>query len=70
MTQREHLLWLFRVNGGKLTLRAILETTLAAEYRARITEMRRDGYRIDFKRGATPSENTYTLVPQQIEIAV
>lgn len=61
MTQRERLLSLFAENGNRLTLGQIMGTTLAAEYRARLSEMRRDGYRIECVKGKHPSENTYHL---------
>jgi hypothetical protein len=64
MTQHQQLLELFRLNGGRLHLKTILETTLAAEYRARMTDLRHEGYRIEFTRGATPGENLYTLLPR------
>lgn len=62
MSQKQDLLEMFRAFEGRITLGMIMRTTLAAEYRARITELRHEGYRVDFKRGATPSENLYTLV--------
>lgn len=61
MTQREKLLSLFRANGNRLTLAEILNTTLAAEYRARITELRHSGHVVILERGKTPSENVYRL---------
>ena len=61
MTQREQLLNLFQANGNRLTLGQILNTTLAAEYRARITELRHEGYIITLERGKTSSENVYRL---------
>lgn len=65
MTQREQLLDLFNRNGNRLTLGQIMQTTLACEYRARISELRRRGTVILLERGKTPSENKYTLVPQE-----
>lgn len=62
MTQHEQLLDLFRRNGLKITLGQIMQTTLAAEYRARISELRREGYVIYCEKGRTASANTYTLV--------
>jgi len=61
LSQKEDLLNLFRRNGNKLSLCQILNTTLAAEYRARMSEARRDGMTITFKRGKTPSDNEYRL---------
>lgn len=68
LTQREHLLYLFRINGGKVSLRTILGTELAAEYRARISEMRRDGYKITCIKGKQAGDNVYWLemVPAKI----
>jgi len=61
LTQRQHLLQLFHENGNRLTLGQILKTTLAAEYRARLSEMRRDNYIITCTKGETPSQNLYVL---------
>lgn len=62
MTQKQQLLQLFADNGGAVTLGQILQTTLAAEYRARMSDLRRDGYVIDCKTGTEPSKNEYRLV--------
>lgn len=63
MTQRQHLIALFKEHGNTLTLGQILQTTLAAEYRARMTELRHEGYTIRcYKiKGKGPSENVYWL---------
>jgi len=61
MSQASELLNLFRMNGNRLTLGQILNTTLAAEYRARMTDLRHKGFQIDFIRGKKPSENLYIL---------
>lgn len=61
MTQKEALLDMFRKHNGWLTLSEILNTNLAAEYRARITDLRKEGYVIKYERGKRPSENVYTL---------
>lgn len=66
MTQKEQLLTLFRENDGHITLGQIMQTSLAAEYRARMTDLRHEGYTIALKRGKRPSENLYTLT-QPIE---
>jgi len=65
VTQKEAMLDLFRKNGNKLTLGQILNTYLAAEYRARMTDLRHDGFMIVYRRGKSPSENLYTLEPSQ-----
>lgn len=44
-----------------MTLGQIMQTTLAAEYRARISEMRKDGYVVMFSKSKTPSDNVYIL---------
>lgn len=62
MTQKEHLLELFQVHGGKMTLGQILKSPVGYEWRARATELRREGYRIELQRGERPSDNTYHLV--------
>ena len=60
-TQKESILELFKLYDGKVTLGQIMKTPLAAEYRARFSEMRKEGYSIICKKGDVPSENTYTL---------
>ena len=62
MTQKQQLLNLFKENHNVLTLGQILQTNLAAEYRARMTDLRNQGTQILFSRGKTPSQNTYTLL--------
>lgn len=61
MTQREQLLTLFHDNGDRITLAQILNTSLAAEYRARITELRHAGHIVTLERGKTVGENIYRL---------
>jgi hypothetical protein len=61
LTQKECLLRFFRNNDNRLTLGQLLVTTLAAEYRARMTELRRDGYGIELVRGKRPENNLYIL---------
>ena len=69
MTQREQLLTLFRQNGNRLTLGQILNTTLAAEYRARMTDLRHEDYTITCTKGKTPSQNLYQLIePIRFEV--
>lgn len=62
MTQHEQLIDLFRRNGNKITLGQILNTTLAAEYRARMTDLRKEGYVITCQKGKCASENLYRMV--------
>jgi hypothetical protein len=61
MTQHEQLIQLFRSHGYCVTLGQIMQTTLAAEYRARITELRKDGFVITCEKGKRPSENIYRM---------
>lgn len=63
MSQKESLLELFQVHANRLTLGQILKSPIGYEWRARATELRRDGYRIDLERGEKPSDNTYHLLP-------
>lgn len=60
-TQQQQLLELFESHGRRLLLGDIMQTTLAAEYRARMTDLRRKGYTIRYTRGETPSQNVYQL---------
>ncbi len=62
MSQHMQLIELFRQNNHIVSLSQILNTTLAAEYRARITELRKKGYIIACHKGKRASENTYIMV--------
>lgn len=69
MTQKQQLLEMFETNGNMLKLGQILQTNLAAEYRARISDLRREGYDITCTISPTPSENIYMLInPNQAKI--
>ena len=61
MTQHQQLIELFRRNGHRITLRQIMQTTLAAEYRARMTELRKDGFVILCTKGKQASDNVYQM---------
>ncbi len=63
MSQITDLLDLFISNGHKLTLGQILQTKLAAEYRARMTDLRKQGFTITLERGKRPSDNLYRICP-------
>ncbi len=68
LTQKQFLLKLFAENNNQLTLRQILRTHLAAEYRARLSELRKVGYNITCKENKRdPSENLYTLSEKSLE---
>jgi hypothetical protein len=62
MTQTEQLIDLFRRHGRVLRLGQILQTTLAAEYRARISELRQRGFVITCEKGKQPSDNVYRMI--------
>lgn len=68
MTQYQQILELFRANGNRITLGQIMQTTLAAEYRARISELRHQGYVIVCEKGKRASENVYRLEPAQPDL--
>lgn len=63
MSQVTDLLDLFIYHGHKLTLGQILQTKLAAEYRARMTDLRKQGFTITLERGKKPSDNLYRIMP-------
>lgn len=66
MTQHEQLIDLFKRRGKRVTLGEIMKTTLAAEYRARMSDLRKKGYVFMLERGKIASENIYTMVePEQ-----
>ncbi len=62
MTQHEQVIAMFEENKGKFTLGDIMKTSLAAEYRARISELRDKGWDIKCIKGKPASENTYYLL--------
>lgn len=61
MSHREAILEFFRARGGRATLGEILRHPFGYEFRARATELRRQGYRIDCVKAKKPSENLYVL---------
>jgi hypothetical protein len=63
MSQMTQLIDLFVASGNELTLGEILRTSLAAEYRARMTDLRKEGFTITLIRGKHPSDNLYRLSP-------
>ena len=66
-TQKQRLLKLFADNGNQLSLGMIMQTDLAAEYRARISDLRNEGHEIlctiDHKE---PSNNLYTYYGKKL----
>lgn len=66
MKQCDYLIALFNGNNGRLTLRQIMQTPLGAEYRARMTDLRHQGYVITCLRNSkSPSDNLYTFYPPE-----
>jgi hypothetical protein len=63
MTQKERILWLFSMNGNKLTLGQLLRDPSGVGYKStsRFSDLRKEGYKIDFIKGETPSQNMYVL---------
>ena len=63
MTQVDKLLELFQTHGYRLTLGQLLSHPSGVGYKAtsRFSDLRKMGYKVDFIKGKTPSENTYVL---------
>jgi hypothetical protein len=63
MSQKERLLWMFQMNGGRLTLGQLLADESGVGYKCttRFSELRQAGYPIQFIRGETASQNTWVL---------
>lgn len=65
MTQVETILQAFKMNDYKLTLGYALNYPWGYKLTSRLSDLRKEGYRIDFKKGRIPSENSWTLhVPE------
>lgn len=67
MTQHEQLVDLFKRNDNRVRLGQIMQTTLAAEYRARMTDLRKKGYVFLLERGKQPSDNLYIMTEPEID---
>jgi len=63
--QAQELVRFFRDNNWTLRLHDLLQTSFASEYRARITELRREGYTVTCQRSKRPGENVYTMIPPE-----
>lgn len=62
MTHAQSIIEAFRNNGNRMTLGYILSHPWGYEFRARATELRKSGFRIDLiRRGKIPSENLYEM---------
>lgn len=62
MSHREAIIEAFRRNNGRMALGHILKYQWGYEFRARATELRKQGYTILCEKGKTPSDNMYTLI--------
>jgi len=62
VSHREAIIEAFRRNNGRMALGHILKYPWGYEFRARATELRKEGYIIQCEKGKTPSENIYTFV--------
>jgi hypothetical protein len=65
MSHKQSILEAFHQNGGSMTLGYILTHPWGYEFRARATELRRQGFVITCEKGKRPSDNVYRLVPSQ-----
>lgn len=67
MSQKTQLLNLFRSNNNLLSLGHILnEPEIGYEWRARATELRKEGHQIKLvRRGDTPTQNLYRLIEKE-----
>jgi hypothetical protein len=71
MTQVEEMVLWFDRRGGKATLRDILQSGERWMHKctARISDARKQGYRIECVRGQRPSDNLYMIQPPAKEEA-
>ena len=60
-SQKERILLFFKENNNKFTLGQAAQHSFFYELRARISELRHQGYSITCIKGLTPSENVYVL---------
>jgi len=69
MTQKEQMVQWFKAHDGFATLGEILKSgePWSYEFRARATDLRKEGYRITCDRGDHPSRNLYRLRPPIFE---
>ena len=63
MTHKEKLLQFMRNHGCKVTLGQLLSDPSGIGYKctSRFSDLRKEGYAIQFEKGPTPAQNTYTL---------
>lgn len=65
MTQRDAILYSFRLAGGKMKLRDILTYSWGHEWNARKSDLRKEGFRVNYYKGPSPSENLYEIIPPE-----
>lgn len=66
MTQVDHILNAFRLNNYRITLGYALGYPWGYKLTSRLSDLRKQGYRVDFFPGKTPSENSWVLhVPEK-----
>lgn len=65
MTQKEKILESFRLNGYRLSLGYVLQFDFGYKFTSRLSDLRKEGYRVDFFQGKTPSENSWVLHPPE-----
>lgn len=65
MNQRDSMLYSFKMAGGKMKLRDILIYPWGYEFRARASELRKDGWVVICRKGKKPSENEYEVIPPE-----
>ena len=61
MSQHEAILEFFRSRGGKARLGEILQHPFGYEFRARASELRQQGYKIECIKADKASDNLYCL---------
>jgi hypothetical protein len=65
MTHKELILEAFHRSGGSMSLGFILQHPWGYEFRARVTELRRQGFVIVCEKAKRPSDNVYRLLESQ-----
>lgn len=65
MTLRNQILSTFYNNKNRMRLGDILRYPWGYEFRARATELRKEGYQVICERAKRPSDNLYILIPPE-----
>jgi hypothetical protein len=63
MTQKEKILEAFVMHGYKLTLGQVLQHDYGYKFCSRLSELRKEGYKIDCIKAEKPSDNLYVMQP-------